>query len=101
VEKPSNKKESPSTRQKNHHTVNFNNTQPGEQFFRVFNNFCRQNMIAAACGFNDYNTQIVLLQVIGDFVNCAESVFPSLYGHLCELCGVVGHQMKRDKLKTS
>lgn len=84
--------------QSTHHTVDFNETEHGERFFRVFDNVCRRNMVAAACGFNDYNTPIVSLQVIDDFVNCAERVFPSLWRQLCELRGVVGHRTKRDKL---
>ena len=55
-------------------------------------------MVAEACGLNDYNTPIVSLQVIDDFVNCDERVFPSLWRQLCELRGVVGHRTKRDKL---
>ena len=76
-----------------HHTVDFNKTQHGEQFFRVFDNVCRRNMVAAAYGFNDSTTPIpiVSLQVIDDFVNCAKWVFPSLWRQLCELRGVVGH----------
>ena len=54
-----------------HHTIDFNEMQHGEQIFRVFDNVCRQNMVASACGFNDYNTPIVSLQVIADFVNSA------------------------------
>ena len=55
-----------------HHTVDLNTTEHGKPFFRVFDNVCRQNMVASSCGFNDCNAPIVSLQIINDYVNCAE-----------------------------
>ena len=80
-----------------HHTVDFNETEHGDCVFRVFNNVCWQNMVAAAGGSNNYNAPIVSLQVIDDYVNCAERVFPRLWKHLCAVCGVFVHWKKANK----
>ena len=63
----------------------------------MLDNIPQQNMVAASCGFNNYNAPIVSLQVIDDYINCAKWVFPHLWKHLYVLTGVFRHWKKADK----
>ena len=56
----------------------FNETENGERFFCVFDNMCRRRLMAAVCGFNDYNKPIVDLLTFDNYVTSAALGFPKL-----------------------
>ena len=79
--------------------LGFYETVNGERFFRVFDSMCRRRLLAAICGFNDYNKPIVDLLTIDDYVATAALVFPKLWKYLCSLRGVNQHRLKEEEEK--
>ena len=79
--------------------LDFNETTHSSRFFRVFDIMCRNKLMGAIIGLNNYNRPIIEMSTIDIYVDLASTVFPRLWRHLCSLRAVSGDRRGNTKEK--